>query len=70
MSLYIYKKKHNNINQRYFNHINRIQDSYKLFIIFFATDGGWPPAANFTLVLLKYINTIDVDLRTYVNFEI
>ena len=27
-----------------------IQNSYHLLIIFLAADGGWPPAANFTLV--------------------
>ena len=44
------KNTYNNINQRYFNDRNRIQDSYNLLIIFLAADGGWPPAANFTLV--------------------
>ena len=44
------KNMHNSINQRYFNHRNRIQGSYNLLITFLAADGGWPPGATFTLV--------------------
>ena len=42
---------YNNINHRYVNHRNRIQNSYNPLVIFLAADGGWPPAANFTLVI-------------------
>ena len=38
------------MSQRYVNHRNRIQNSYNLLIIFLATDDGWPPVANFTIV--------------------
>ena len=49
---YVIEKKtmYNNINQRFVNRKNRIQNFYNLLIIFLAADGGWPPAANFTLV--------------------
>ena len=33
------------------NHGNRIQSSHNSLIIDLAADGGWPPAANFTLAL-------------------
>ena len=44
------KSTYNNINQRYFNHRNRVQDFCYLLIIFLVAGGGCPPAANFTLV--------------------
>ena len=43
------KNTYNNINQRCVNHRNRIQNFYNL-LVFLAADGGWPPAATFTLV--------------------
>ena len=44
------KDMYNNTTQRYVIHRNRIQNSYNLLIIFLAAVGGWPQAANFTLV--------------------
>ena len=45
---YVIQKKtmYNNINQRYVNCKNRIQNFYNLLIIFLAADGGWTPAKN------------------------
>ena len=41
----------NNISQSHVNHKNKIWNSYNLLIIFLAADGGWPPAANFNVVI-------------------
>ena len=35
-----------------------VQNSYNLLTIFLAADGGWPPAANFTLVEQRLANQL------------
>ena len=68
--LSIKKNMYNNMNRRYVIYRNRIQNSYNLLIIFLAADGGWLPAANFTLVtIFTEIKFLQVTINERVVYE-